>query len=165
MASLHWLTKVRDLLSDGNSTAFQQSNFTVGAAEISVDSGAYSNTDDILILAGGRTLFQFRQASADIDALRSSAFVFSELVLPFTAYNSGSKMWLPQFRGNGGLAPKLIGVDWTNYGAGEAGATNINMADEQVVKSYYHAESNTAFLGSRSGVVLIRDGTSATQDV
>lgn len=152
-------------MTAGNTSAFFVSNFTGGAAEISVDTGAYATAEDILVLAGGRTLFQFTTASQDLDAGRSASFVFPELVLPFTSYNTGGTMWLPQFRGNSGNQPQLIGVDWNKYTQGPTGARTFDVVDEQITKAFYHNNSGLAFLGSRTGVVQIRDGNANDQMV
>lgn len=155
---------LRDLLTTGNQTAFQTSDFTASGSEISVAAAAYSSANDMLLLAGSRTIFRVSGASNNISSSITSSFVFPELVLPFTAYTTGPMMWLPQFRGNNDQPPKLIGVDWTKYAAGPAETTSLPLDDEQMTRSFAHS-TGTVFLGGRNGVVQVRDGNTATQDV
>jgi hypothetical protein len=127
-----------------------------------VETGVYSASDDSLIIAGGKVLYKITGASTTLGDVAAS-FVFPYNILAFSSYRIDTTAWFVQFKNieTGTSLPNAIAVPFSDYGLGyPAGQRPVLLEDEEMVETYHHEESNTLFLGTRKGVVQIRDSSS-----
>jgi len=155
----------RDLLTavDPTTVPFESFGFTQGN-DVSVDSGVYSASADALMMSGGRYLFLMSKASTTLTNV-SSSFTFPNTILAFSSFIVNDDTgYFVQYSNISGGNPGAIAIPFKDYSKGYplGQKSVVDLGTEEITESFLHEDSQILFLGSRLGVVEVRDASQAS---